>query len=62
MSHLAPAVSILLVLASVGDCDCDPDSPRENRIEDRAERREDRVEQRQERRGDVNITLTPNMN
>lgn len=64
MSSLSPiiALSALLLSTVAPDCDCDEDSPRENRIEDRAERRENRVEDRQERREEIRDTLTPDMN
>lgn len=53
-------LALVLVTSPFEDCDCKPDSPRENRIERRQDRREERREDRREGVNEAIDDVTPN--
>jgi len=60
MSNPTIVFLLLLLLSPLEDCDCAPDSPRENRIERRQERRDERREDRREGVNEAVDRVTPN--
>jgi len=60
MSNATIVLAVLLVVSPFEDCDCAPDSPRENRIERRQERRSERRSDRREGLDETAERLTPN--